>query len=188
MSQTPERLRKAVERNLAELSNCILKRRAYNALIAVGSAHALDFFRISGHALQNDLISHALRVFDRHKDAASFWYIRRQLETQVSKEARNASVSLENIEATAARLNHIRDKAHFHLDKAAVERPASVWDAAGISGDEFIALTEGTHEILRRLYIGLAGVDLPVPDYQGEDVGKIIRAYVSVHPDAPIAI
>jgi hypothetical protein len=41
----------AVDRNLAEIGNAILKRRALIGLHSAESAHSVDFFRVAAHAL-----------------------------------------------------------------------------------------------------------------------------------------
>src|SRR5207249_1505996 len=66
-----------LKRNLAELNNAILKRRALIGLHNAESYYALDFFRIAADALFNDMFSHAINVFDLNRRAASLWLISR---------------------------------------------------------------------------------------------------------------
>lgn len=171
------KLKRALERNLTELNNCILKRRAYNAFLALKSAHGLDFFRICVYALQNDLYANAHRALDRHKDAASFWYIRNIAPGAFSKAAQDAGIYIETLEGYAQKIGHLRNRIHFHIDKRDLLEPSKAWEEADVTGNEFISLTEGAHEILRRMYLDLTGIDKPVPDYHGDDIGPILRAY-----------
>ena len=177
MSAVHNRLKRALERNLAELSNCILKRRAYNKFIVQKSSHSLDFFRICVHALYNDMFADAHRALDRHKDAASFWYIKNIAPESFSKAAKESGIDTKRLDELTKKLNHIRDRTHFHIDKRNVIKPSEVWVEADITGDEFIYLTENAHEILRCMYLELTGNDNCVPDYNGEDIEKILRTY-----------
>jgi hypothetical protein len=38
------------------------------------------------------------------------------------------------------------------------------------------------------MYLELSGIDKRVPDYHGEDIGPILRAYKVAHYDAPVEI
>lgn len=76
MSIDNTRLIAAIDRNFAEINNAILKLKAYNSLCASNFSHAgMSFFFIAHQALFNDMIANAIRVLDKHKDAASLWYI-----------------------------------------------------------------------------------------------------------------
>src|SRR5665647_3904583 len=108
MSIDSEKLKRVLERNLNELSNCILKRRAYNSLLALKSSHNLNFFRVSAHALHNDLYADAHRVFDKHKDVTTFWYVQKVSPEAFSKAALAANVSVTELELIANKLVHLR--------------------------------------------------------------------------------
>jgi len=51
-----------------------------------------------------------------------------------------------------------------------------------------MCLTESSHEIMRLVYLHLTGRDRRVPDYYGEDIIDIMRAYKEIHPNAPLSI
>lgn len=61
-------------------------------------------------------------------------------------------------------------------------------ERSGFTGNELVWLTESAHEVLRRAFLQLAGEDLPVPEYYGDDIENIVRAYKKEHPDAPVSI
>src|SRR5689334_17468520 len=111
-----QRYDQALKRNLAEASNAILKRRALIGLEAAGSAHGLDFFRVATHALYNDVLAHAMRIFDRGKQSAAFWYILRVDESASSAIIAGNGVDIGRVEDLADRFKIIRDKTHFHID------------------------------------------------------------------------
>ena len=188
MAKVNKRLLRAVEKSLNDLSNGILKRRTYNAFMVLRSAHSLDFFRVAIHALHDDLYADAHRVFDTHKDAASICYIRRVVPGPFNRAVKTAGVSILELERIALKLSAIRNRVQFHTDKKDVEQPFRVWDDAKLSGNEFIRLTEEAHDVLRLLYLELTGEDKTVPDYFGEDIEPIMRAYKEARPNAPLSI
>lgn len=188
MSKKHPKLRSAIEKVLLELNNCILKRRAYNKLISLKTSKRLDFFRICTLALQNDLYAGAHRAFDRHKDATSFWHIKNIAPKELAKAASDAGIAIENLEILAEKLKTIRDRVHFHVDRRNLTEPTKDWKDAGLTGNEFISLTENAHEILRIMYLDLTGQDSAIPDYFGEDIVKIITAYKEKYKNALLSI
>ena len=171
------RLENALKRVLMELNNCILKRRTYNKLISLKTAHGLDFFRVCSAALQNDLYAGAHRALDKHQDSASFWYIKNIAPVLIDDAARRSNISLSEIERLAEKLRPIRDQVHSHIDKSTLDIPNKPWEEADLTGNEFIWLTESAHEILRLALLDLVGTDSQIPEYYGDDIELIIRAY-----------
>ena len=185
-----ERYDAALERNIAETSNAILKRRALIGLHSADSSHhgPLDFFEIAAHALYNDLIAHAARVFDRHPDVASFWYVVRCDEASARAQASALGVDLDELGVLADKLKGVRDKTLFHIDKKAVANPKLVWASAEIKGAALGSALDGAFPVLAGLYFKRRGVMKTVPDYDGSDAAKIIRAYKQVHPEVAIVV
>lgn len=174
-----ERYDAALKRNVAEASNAILKRRA---LIAWHSADTRDlgplgFFDIAAHALYNDLIAHAARLFDHHPDAASFWYVVRCDESNARAQAASLGVNLDALRALAEKLKTIRDKTLFHIDKKAVEDPSVVWATADVKGNELGSGLEDAFNLLAALDFKRRGVRPDVPNYDGSDVVALLRSY-----------
>lgn len=122
-----ERYTSALERNIAECSNAILKRRAWLGLHGANSKHGLDFFRIARHALYNDFLAHTMRVLDHHRNATSLWYFVRCDEAVVKDICKETGLNLDQLDAFSRRLQHIRDKTHFHIDKDAVTDTREIW-------------------------------------------------------------
>lgn len=182
------RLEKAIKRVLMELNNSILKRRAYNAMHKLNSSHGLDFFRVCSAALQNDLYAGIYRAFDQHKDAASFWYIQNIAGGMLLEAAKKAAVSLDELQRVSAKLKPIRDRVHFHVDRSTLEDGSKPWKDADITGNELIWLADSGHSVLREMLLNLTGEDCSVPDYQGDDIGDIMRAYKKEFPNAPLSI
>jgi len=182
------RLEGSLRRVLMELNNCILKRRAFNKLVALKAAHGLSFFRVAAAALQNDLYAGAHRALETHQDSASFWYIRNLAPALIDRAEAKSGISLAEIERLAAKLKPIRDQVHSHVDRSAIDDPDKPWKEADLTGNEFIWLTESAHEVLRQAFLELTNEDSPVPSYDGDDIELIIRAYKKEHPSAPVSI
>jgi len=182
------KLRSALDKVMLELTNCILKRRAFNKFVSLKIAHGLDFFRICAYALRNDLYAGAYRAFDIHKDAASFWYIKNIAPNEFSKALSASRISIDKIEELAEKLKPIRDRVHFHVDRRDLTDPNKAWKDADLTGNEFIFLTEKAHEVLRIMYLNLTGSDRPIPEYYGDDIEKIITAYKEKYKEVPLEI
>ena len=183
-----ERYQKGVKRNLAEINNAILKRRALIGVHSIDSVHGLDFFRLAAHALYNDIISHTVRVFEEGAGVASFWYIVKSDEAAIKRTLKATNSSLEKIEELSKAFKHIRDKVHFHIDKEAILDPSKVWVTADITGDELGFILESSFNILSSLNYELTGEIIELPDYDGMDAAEIIRCYAENNPNSNIVI
>ena len=181
-------LNKAIDRNLAELNNAILKRRALIGMHAAKSAHSLDFFTIVADALFNDIVAHAILVLDRSAQSASFWYVHRAEKVRIENYAAARSVSLDKLVDLASRFKRIRDKTHFHIDRNAVLQPSIVWSEAAVTGDELGWALQTTHELLADLKAELTGTRPMLPEYDGSDAAEIIRAYKKQCPNAKLVV
>jgi hypothetical protein len=179
MTHDQTRIRAAIERTFAEVNNAILKLTAYNALAREDITYAgMSLFVIIENALFNDMVANAMRALDEHRDAASFWYICRCDEPLAERAAKVASVQLSGLRATSAKLRHVREKTHFHVDRGAVANPADVWSNAGITGNDFttalhaVASVVSTFEVER-----FGGEPLELAKYDGSDVTRIVGAF-----------
>src|SRR3990170_3943715 len=131
-----DKFKRALRRNLHEVGRAILERRALVGMEAADSHHTVDFFRLAYDALFNDMIAHAIKVFDRHKDSTAFWYIYRFSEEEINKYIKKKGFDLNNLDIVADKLKIIRDKTHFHIDRIGVLRPEDVWKSANLTGAE----------------------------------------------------
>ena len=182
------RYEKALKRNLDELHQAILERRALIGLIHTDSESAptFDFFSIAFIALYNDMVAHTIKVFEYSDDSASFWYIEKSNEAAINKAARSVGVKISDIRNLSAGFEHIRNKTHFHIDKDGVMNPKMVWKDAGVQGDDLGHLLESAASILIHLYEERMGKDYEVSDYDGTDVEGIIRSYFKDKPDGDV--
>lgn len=182
------RYEKAVRRNIADLNNAILERRALIGLHSANSAHGLDFFMIASHALFNDIVAHAILVFDQNSQSASFWYVCRCDEALMNKFAKQRGIPLDRLSGLSKRFKIIRDRTHFHIDKQGVLNPSDVWFEARITGNELGWALESAYDLLADIQESLTGTRPAVADYDGSDAAAIIRAYNTQHPDAEITV
>jgi hypothetical protein len=194
MSQSdPTRLLSAIERNLAEISNALLKITAHDQLCRTEFTYCgPSFFLIAMDALVNDAFAHVIRVLDEHDDAASFWYIKNCKEKVVRVAAQEAGFDVDQLRDLSSQLKIVRDRTHFHIDKRDVVDPEAVWKRANLTGMALISQLRGLADTLARTKQALIGGERSgVTAYDGSDVPKIISAYEQcygpVHGVPPVA-
>ena len=178
-------LRAALKRTHAELNNAILKLVAHDELVRQDITYIrMSFFVIAKHALYNDLLAHAIRVLDEHRDATSFWYILRCNESVVKRAAMESQLDLDGLRILSSKLRHIREKTLFHIDKKSVNDPKSVWNGADICGNDLAHALRAMALTVARTNLELFGGELKeVCEYDGSDIRKIVKAYENVHGD-----
>lgn len=170
-----DRYGKAIARNLHEISAAWSEKMALSGLESAGEWHGVDFFRISYYALFNSMIGHMMKVLDRHKDCASFWYIYNRKKTEIDSMFSSQYGGIKHIEDLADRLKHVRDKTHFHIDKDAVFDPKQIWKDAKLTDGDIIVVIQHLLKVLNPLYTAHFGEDFPMPDYNGDDAYKIVK-------------
>ena len=183
MNHDTSKLESAIDRNFAEVSNALLKLTAYNALHAVDPSFTnMSFFQIAEQALFNDMVASAIRVLDEHRDAAGLPYVLKCNEAATRKALASSGVDVDAIWALSRKLEQIRDKSHFHIDRNAVKRPEHVWESADIDGGHFSEVLRSIAKLLAAVKQEIFGGTLEqVTFYDGSDVSKIIEAYEQVH-------
>ncbi|MFH1776914.1 MAG: hypothetical protein ABH952_05080 [Candidatus Omnitrophota bacterium] len=179
--QENDKYKKAIERNLFEITHALLE---YKALAAFDkyrinkhvATKGENFFTISFRALHNDMIAHAIKVLDKNVDSATFWHIFDK-DTKTIEELENFSQEkLKILNDLAEKLKILRDKTHFHIDKNGVLEPDKVWERADIKGKD---LGEGLvflFSILNELYRKVFGKEFlfRLEDYDEKDLGKLL--------------
>jgi hypothetical protein len=116
-----------------------------------------------------------MRVFDRHSDAASFWYLRRCKQREVDTAAAAVWLPIVELESLSSSLKLVRDKTHFHIDKKAVFDPKAPWQQANIKGPEFVRPLQGAFDVLNHLHRARWRDDFWLPDYDGSDASAIAK-------------
>lgn len=171
-----KRYDKALVRNINEIGRAILERKALLGIEAADSYHTFDFFKISYDAMFNDMISHAIKVFDLNNRSTSFWYLYRCNSGIVDTFIKRELYEIEFLKNLSVELKHIRDNTHFHIDEDAVFDPKKIWDEAGITGKELAKGIDTVWEILQHLHQNRFGKIFNLPEYDGSDVTQIIIA------------
>lgn len=159
-----QRYDRAIERNLAELQRAILNRTTLLGLEDAGGISHL-FLKLAYLALFNDYIAHCIKVFERGKQAASFWYIYRTNQKPIDACARRQKISIQALEKVSEKLKHIRDKTHFHIDETGVLDPKSVWRYASLSGKELSVAVDAAWCLLTDLQRSLSLPEVTLPKY-----------------------
>jgi len=170
----PDRFYRALFRNLNEIRTALLQRQALIGIAAAKSKHKLDFFTLSHDALYNDMVAHAIKVLDKNSDSATFWYLYNCDPKTIDTFLKDKKYGLKSLEDMAAKLLHVRNKTHFHIDKKGVFNPKAIWSEAEINGDEFGKVLKNVFYILQYLRKVHLGKELAMPDYDGSDATKII--------------
>lgn len=170
-----ERYQKALQRNLNEIGRAILNRRAIIGLLKAETLHGIDFIRLSNWALFNDMIAHSIKVLEKRKGNASFWYIYCLKEKEINDLIKAEGINFDMIEATADSLLYIRDKTHFHIDRKAVEDPKKVWYDGDVSGNQLGAVLDDLFHILNQLHINEFDKPFDFPEYDGTDATEIAK-------------
>lgn len=183
MTHDSSTLQAAIGRNLAELNNAILKLTARDELVRQNLTYArMSFFVVAEQALYNDMIAHAIRVLDEHRDAMSFWYVLRCNEAAVKRNAKIANLDVEELRVLSSKLRLVREKTHFHIDRMSVKAPKSVWKEADITGSVFTQALRAMASTLAHTKKELFGGELEtVTEYDGSDVPKIVKAFEAAH-------
>lgn len=135
---TATRFESALERNLAELQKALLIRET---LVAIEKHRytAKVFTQVIYDALENDYISHAIKVLDRNGQSSSFWYIYRSDAGPIDRHLRATGYTIEQLQTVSAKLKVVRDGTHFHIDSRGVLDPEAIWRVAGLTGKELAA-------------------------------------------------
>ncbi len=169
------RYKKALFRNLNEVGQAILERRAMVGLEKARTHHTMDFIRIAYDAMFNDMIAHAIKIFEDNSRVASFWYIKMCKEMEVANFTSQNKIDISKLEKTRDSLKHIRDRTHFHIDKDAVKDPRAIWDEAAIKGRALAESIDIAWQILDHLYVLDTGDHFYIPKYSGADATKIAK-------------
>ncbi|SNS87573.1 hypothetical protein SAMN06265795_10873 [Noviherbaspirillum humi] len=169
----------ALNRNFAEANEALLQLTAYQRLNEAGISQAgVDFLAIAAGALYDGMIGGAIRIFDNHKEAGSLWYIIRCHRAIAQLTADRLGISLEQLRGIVPRLLHIRNKTHFHIDRKALDNPATIWSDAGITVEGIAAALLDAARLLAGIKQAIYGGD---PDqltpYDGADVTAIVAAW-----------
>ncbi len=179
MKQTNDRYGRAIIRNLHELLRCLSYRNAYNSFWTVVDASDWSFFAYASLALYDGMFAHAIKVLDKHKDAASFFYLYNCKPKEIQSEFTKAGLALTDVESLASKLDNVRDKTLFHIDKGAVFTPNKPWEDANITGNFFNHVMDKLWTVLNSIHTSYFQRPFGQPIYGGEDVSLIIEAVKS---------
>jgi hypothetical protein len=174
MSEENRRYGRALKRNIYELHNALSYRNAYIALQSIVPVSNWSFFSYASSALYDGIFFHAIKVFDRDKDSASFYYIRNCKRTVVDNALYRQKLSIEQIETISTKLKTIRDKTHFHIDKKFVIDPEAAWKKADLTGTYLSGVADRLWLVLNDLHILHFNQPSGYELYRAADVKNVI--------------
>jgi len=163
---------RAVARCIDEAGRAILYGRALAGLEAADSYHGVDFIQLAYWALFDQMIAHSIKVLvtrERH----GFWYLVKRHKQMVHELCVYNGLSLKAIKDIDGSLLHIRDKTHFHLDKAGVKNPKKIWRDAKLKRSDLKQALEIAFVILAALHAEIRNVDYYLPPYDASDAKAI---------------
>ena len=150
-----------------------------NALVGMSGAkkeNNILFLRLASDALKNDMMSHLMRVLDKTKSTGSFWYIYKREKEEINAIVEEHKIDFASLEKLADknRLNHIRNKSHFHIDKSYAYNQQDVWKEADVSSEQIKYALESILLILGALFKKFTGKEFPGVEYDGADAAAVV--------------
>lgn len=170
-----DKISAAIKRNLAEIVTAVHERRALIGIEKADADYGWNFFRISYNALFNDMVAHAIKVLDDNNRSATFWFIYKHYQKKIDAYLISKNTNIASIKGISARLKIIRNHTHFHIDQKGVLDPKAVWKSASIKGNDLAVIIDIIQEVLEYIHKEHFGDEFPIPDYNGEDVTRIIK-------------
>ncbi|MEE9913194.1 MAG: hypothetical protein K4571_15890 [Deltaproteobacteria bacterium] len=122
------------------------------------------------------MVAHAIKVSDRHKDTSSIFYLYRCNKKEFDALFAKYELPYKHFETLADKLNEIRDKTHFHIDRGTVFNPSDIWKNADIKSSFFNSVMEKLWDILKELHISAFNKPFIPSVYDGSDIETIIKA------------
>ena len=167
---------RALHRNLSELQRVLYYRRAYGALRSQDrDTFGIDVFVLMDLAFFDQMFAHAIKVFDSHKDAASFWFLVDQKREEIESFCQETGRDLSTLHLMSDKLKAVRDKTHFHIDKIGILSPEEIWKRAHIVVGELDRAIEDAIAILQFCHEKVHGKPFSMPNYDGSDVADLVR-------------
>jgi hypothetical protein len=168
--------RRAITRNLYELRWAISEGIAAEKFHDEVPKSWWSFFTFCHIALNNDCLSHLIKVLDKNKDSVSFWHIYDYAKNEIDKIILERSIKFDEIQEISEKVKKIRDKTHFHIDKKVVFDPDGYWRYVKINGMLVKKVLNYLWEILNILYKKENGNEFGQRLYDGDDIKSIVEA------------
>jgi hypothetical protein len=166
MNQTIEQ--RAVKRCANEIGKAILYARALQGLAKADGYYGIDFIRLAEWAFFDQMFAHAIKVLDtREKSGLSF------LLKKLDPSGARYADKLARIKEVQPKLQLVRDKTHFHLDRKGVRDPSAVWKKADISFELLEAAINDAFYIICEMFRALHGTSFELPSYDGSDAKRV---------------
>ena len=144
---------RAIQRNIWEIYQSLSYRNAHVKFQSIISLSDWSYFSYANSALYDGIFFHAIKVFDKHKESASFFYIRNCNKAIVDNELDRQELTIEQIETVSAKLKTIRDLTHFHNDKKYVVDPQEAWNKAALTGSHLSKVSDKLWKVLNALHV-----------------------------------
>lgn len=172
-----KKYRKALEKCLDDLAYAKAYIPLYNEITVQKDTYRhFNCFYFSAVAVFNDLITRSCRVLDKHKDAVGFWYLFKCEGPKILDLLSERQISIKDICSLAEKLKKVRDKVHFHHDKARIINPDQAWKEADIKWDVFCQTLGEIFVLLVSLYEQDFDDIYRIDDYRAHEVKLVYDA------------
>ncbi len=166
----------AFKRCLSELQRCIYYFRIVQILDEEPrNTIGIDFLALARIAFYDQMVAHAIKVFDRDSKSVTYWQIAQNHADKVGDIEVRLSFSSQEVRRIAEGLRLIRSKTHFHIDRVSVINPTKIWKDAGVTWDDIERLAKFGYAVVEAVYFKQFGLKKPLQDYYGNDLREIMK-------------
>jgi hypothetical protein len=167
---------KLLRRLLENLRRSLYELQASNGIVRGGpSFSGPQIFPLAKDALYFQSIQRTAKVFDHHPRALSFFKLRDTRPDVVERIASDRSFDLSRLEAFAAKLRRIRNRALAHEDLDDISNDRNVWDEDPITAGEYIECVEFAFAALNAMLNAEFGQQVERLNYTGRDAEELAR-------------
>lgn len=173
---SPELTQRVLKRVLENLQRALFCLNASNGIARGNPAYTSpQIFPLAMDALYGQSILLAAKAFDHHARAASFVKLQGLYPEIVDSAARTRAFDRTRLDAFAAKLRRIRNRALAHDDLDELGRDQSVWDSQAITTGEFIACVEFAFHAANDMLETETGERIELLNYTGMDAEELAR-------------
>lgn len=173
MENQEEIIKEAIFQNLNDVANARMYLQALKAMREEAISTESMFLALASQAMINDMFTLTMRVMDKTKGVASFWYLNKMERDALEPLMKN---DLKFIKDTSDSLSHARNKSHAHIDKNYVYKSHLAWNEANVSGISLERFLNIIYAALCGLFEAKTGHKFDIPSHDFGDVKIAISA------------
>lgn len=170
-----------ISRNFQEVTNLKNVLTAYRLLWqSVNSLSPFSFFSVCSYALYNEIFTHIFRLSEDSPKCVSFInFYKQSAKTEfrlyIDEFFTMKGLRFKDILLIATKLNSIRNKAHFHIDKNHPLSQDEIFKEANLKWDDINLFIDVLYELLNGLFNKYVSDFNPYILYTGSDANNIAK-------------